>query len=374
MPAKIKRAIRPNADEINRKAIEAIEKDTENSSDKKENRPHQNYALNNLTNNVVPTISDSLEKKVEDLEALLQNANSQVAKLSQSKSDIDTGKLDALNAEKLALEAQISEISNYNEKLIKQSYTSIKPSLIKPFEYHDRAKYVSINDPDIINFAEELKRDGQEIPIAVRPLNDDSGFKYELVFGCRRHLASLLIEQEIPGYELLAFIDADITDFDAVKKMLVENENRKNIPALVRYINADKVISSGVMKASEYASLISMPTNSLSASTVLARFYLDHLIDDCPAPQLLSIKKISFVKTLFNNKPDAYAEKVEQARSQGLKNQKFLDYLLKGDDGFELSKRFSISVSKKKSGPITIPSLTEGETQKLISYLKSQFL
>ena len=269
-------------------------------------------------------------------------------------------------------EAQLSLQVEENEELSNQSYHLIKPSLIKPFEFHDRAGFVSTSDTEIIKFANELKKQGQEIPILVRPVSGE-GFEYEVIFGCRRHLASLILEKEDPAYRCKAYIENDINNHEAVKKMLVENENRQDIPALVRYINANKVISEGIMEVTEYAELISISPASLSASMVLARFYLDELVDDCPIPAYLSIKKIIKVKTLKSQDPDTYSNRLIAARNLGLKNHKFINFLLKEElPSFNLSERFTVSFNKNNKGNISIPALNKKEVTALIAHLKNQ--
>ena len=333
---------------------------------------------------------DELKQKVSDLEAelelakntpglssddnLISDLNKNISDLKQQLAD----KVEQLNDIESCLkktEAQLSLQVEENEELSNQSYHLIKPSLIKPFEFHDRANYVSKVDSDIIEFAEELRRDGQELPISVRPLPNDPHFEYELVFGCRRHLASLVIADEEPEFLIKAFVE-EISNFDAVKKMLVENENRKEIPALVRYINAEKVISAGIMKVAEYAALISKSSTSLSASTLLARFYLDELSVDCPSPELLSISKVKLVKAIFNQNIENYNALASRARANGLKNHKFLNFILQKDElpSVSLSKRFSVSKNQAKNGRFTIPDLTKDEAQSLIGYIEDQFL
>lgn len=388
MPSKkTKKSIRPDADEINKLAREMADNSApgvvESHTKSEQRRPQENYALNNFTGkNNFPTITESLKKQVDKLQAELDDANSKIAKQSASPLDIDSDVIKGLKAEKLALEAKlaqlsdtITDVSKHNAELLKQSYTLIKPSLIKPFEFHDRADFISKDDPDIIQFAEELRRDGQELPISVRPLLNDPHFKYELVFGCRRHLASLVIADEDPEFLIKAFVEK-ISDFDAVKKMLVENENRKEIPALVRYINAEKVISAGIMKNAEYAALISISSTSLSTSTLLARFYLDELSVDCPSPELLSIKKVSLVKAIFSQNIEHYNALVSRARAKGLKNHKFLNFILQKDElpSVSLSERFSVSKNSAKNGRFTIPELTKDEAKSLIGYIEEQFL
>lgn len=89
------------------------------------------------------------------------------------------------------------------------------------------------NDPKFIELKESLRHNGQEQAIRVRPVRDDPGADFEVVFGHRRHRACLSLDAEIEGgFPLLAMPDDKVAESrDLVLKMYRENEERADLSA-----------------------------------------------------------------------------------------------------------------------------------------------
>jgi len=91
----------------------------------------------------------------------------------------------------------------------------IDPSLCTRWKYADRN---SFEFGDINLLAEDIKRNGQINPIYVRPIKDDSKFKYEVIAGSRRLQACLTANLPIDA------IVVETSDAEAATIQIKENE------------------------------------------------------------------------------------------------------------------------------------------------------
>jgi ParB family chromosome partitioning protein len=89
------------------------------------------------------------------------------------------------------------------------------------------------SDKDFEDLKASLKRDGQILPVVVRPIADDPAHSYELVSGHRRHEAALQLNDESPdGFKLCAALNTAAQDPARLAlHMYLENAARKDLSA-----------------------------------------------------------------------------------------------------------------------------------------------
>ncbi len=88
-------------------------------------------------------------------------------------------------------------------------------------------------DEDFAALKLSLKRDGQIMPVSVRPVEGDTKHQYELVSGHRRHEAALQLDREsAEGFKLRAVLDsAALEPAKLALHMYLENAARKDLSA-----------------------------------------------------------------------------------------------------------------------------------------------
>ena len=84
---------------------------------------------------------------------------------------------------------------------------------------------ITFNEEGMDALALSLKEQGQEVPIKVRP----NGKGYEIIYGHRRTEAS-----KRAGLKTMIAIVEDVDDMEALRKQVVENECREEVPDVER--------------------------------------------------------------------------------------------------------------------------------------------
>ena len=110
----------------------------------------------------------------------------------------------------------------------------LDPTTIGLTEFANRhALSLSIKDEKFQKLKENIKRNGQDTPVRVRPAAAGSKTEYELVEGHRRHAAILQLNKETDGgFRILARLDAKAAEAkDLVLKMYRENAEREDLSA-----------------------------------------------------------------------------------------------------------------------------------------------
>lgn len=94
---------------------------------------------------------------------------------------------------------------------------------------HERS--LDPRDPAFVALKEDIRRRGQLDPIRVRPLEGPGDAEYEIVYGHRRHVVALALDQELEGgFRVLALLDASAADArEHVLKMHSENFARSDL-------------------------------------------------------------------------------------------------------------------------------------------------
>lgn len=106
------------------------------------------------------------------------------------------------------------------------------PKRVRATEFINRdERAFADSEQDFTDLKESLRKNGQEQPARVRPVEGDSAVDAEVVSGHRRHRAALALDAEIEGgFPFYAVIDAKAAETkDFVLKMYRENEQRVDL-------------------------------------------------------------------------------------------------------------------------------------------------
>lgn len=128
---------------------------------------------------------------------------------------------------------------------IKKSGTppvKLDPRKIRVSRWANRHE-ASFKTPEFIEFKEDLREAGCNlIPIKVRPIVTEDGFEYELVYGHRRHRASLEL-----GQEVLAIVQV-VDDKQLFVDMDRENRNRSSLSIYEQGASYLRGVEAGLFK------------------------------------------------------------------------------------------------------------------------------
>lgn len=123
-----------------------------------------------------------------------------------------------------SMQQSFSAVEEENERLRAQlqsgaSAIDLDPAHIIPAFVRDRMDFE--DNPEFAGFVEGIRREGQKLPILVRPLTDRPGF-YQIAYGHRRHRAC-----QILGINVRAIV-TPLTDEELVVAQGIENAEREN--------------------------------------------------------------------------------------------------------------------------------------------------
>lgn len=118
----------------------------------------------------------------------------------------------------------------------------IDPAECRMWGHHNR-RYDLLAIDNCRDLVEGIKSQGrQEIPAVVRAVKDDTGYKYEVIAGARRHWAiSWLREHNYPSFKYLVDV-RDLTDEQAFRLSDMENRDREDISDYERALDYKSAI------------------------------------------------------------------------------------------------------------------------------------
>ena len=117
---------------------------------------------------------------------------------------------------------------------VEKNITSVALADIQPSNYNPRKNF---DETSLAELAESIRQQGVLQPIGVRPIADN---RFEIVFGERRYLASLMAElAEIPA------IVMEISDETAEEMAITENLQRKDVTPIEEANAYQKLMESG---------------------------------------------------------------------------------------------------------------------------------
>jgi ParB family transcriptional regulator, chromosome partitioning protein len=142
---------------------------------------------------------------------------------------------------------QIEELRQ--ERAAGKVVLSLDPNRIRATAFANRdARSYAADDPAMEALREDIRANGQEIPIKVRPVAGDAAYDFEIVWGHRRHRACLELDRVTEGgFRVNALVDAGADDTRTlVLKMFRENEVRTNPSPFERGVSWAQWLSEGL--------------------------------------------------------------------------------------------------------------------------------
>ena len=258
------------------------------------------------------------------------------------------------------------------DNLLGEEILQLDPSLITTSPFQPRS---AVDDDDIDDLAESLKKTGVLQPILVR----GSGDKYELIAGERRWRAAIKA-----GLEKVPVIVKNVADEQAMIMALVENLQRKDLNPIEVARACKQIIDSTGMTQEELAEVLGM---SRSNSTNLLRLL------DLPEEVQTLIQKgditVGHAKVLLSLKDGDETLKLAKVVAQRNLSVRELEQLCKTSKKDNTSKNsmdphvkklkqvfaeiksIPVKVSKNKSGySVTISFSNPDKAVQLAEYLK----
>jgi len=144
----------------------------------------------------------------------------------------------------------------------------IDPTQCKLWPYHNRDS-AWLTKERCADLIQSIQRQGQQVPILVRPLVEDSDADYEIIYGVRRAFACA----QIPNQSVIARI-TDLDDKSCMILMHSENANSKDISEFERASSFAQQMKSGYFKnQSEMAEIMGRSQGTISKMISAAEIF-----------------------------------------------------------------------------------------------------
>ncbi|KZN32592.1 hypothetical protein N480_25420 [Pseudoalteromonas luteoviolacea S2607] len=159
---------------------------------------------------------------------------------------------------------------------------------------------------------QSIKSEGQLEPALARKLNDEDGYKYELIYGMRRRFACDQLNIPLK----LKIIECD--DMQAAIFMHIENEHRADITPMEKALSYKKLNQSGIFSTMEnLAKLLNLPKGTLSKYLKASSLFDEPIMAEAfPDPTELPVSKVNKLVDLLTNPSE---RKVIHKRLQNVK-------------------------------------------------------
>ncbi len=237
-----------------------------------------------------------------------------------------------------------------------QELIEIDPKECEPWQYANRLDNEMGNLEELM---ESMRQNGQLQPALVRPHpQPHDNIKYEIIFGRRRHLASLKL-----GTPLLAIKKDFSTDQDAIAVQDAENKFRKDISNYSNALLYKKLLEKKVFKSeADLANKLGTHKNNLNDLLSYAKIPME-VVRQIPDMHTLKITMALKIVTLLNKDPGILPKLVSIASEIG----KSITTPLK------LDKELSVTAKSKKSEQLNKAKIiTSDEGQKLFTFKMDQ--
>ena len=182
---------------------------------------------------------------------------------------------------------------------IKEPILQLEHDQVVLFKYHDRHES-AIDTDKFQQIKRSITTEGQHFPGIVRKTDrtlKDGRAVYELIVGRIRFEAS----RDVGVFK--AFLK-ELSDAEAVRVMLSENEDRQDITPFERWLSILPLVEDGILTNNEIADLIGWDKGNLSRSLKAKKFY-----DECNLSNyLLDVSKVKLhqlieVASLYEKDP-----------------------------------------------------------------------
>ena len=157
------------------------------------------------------------------------------------------------NSEQKTVDDIAAELTNnLNQKT--QQVISVDPTLITNWEFHDRPEE-ELGDIDAL--ANELKNIGQQQPCIVRPISNNSNYKFEVIAGERRWRAALKAQIN------LNVIVRHLNDPEAAICQAGENSQRNDLSEFAKGMNYAKLIKENLLSRHDLQEKLNISKSSV---------------------------------------------------------------------------------------------------------------
>lgn len=248
----------------------------------------------------------------------------------------------------LATGSSVKRATSFKEPILHLSHDQV---II--FKYHDRHKS-SFTSQEYFQVKRSIDNEGQNFPGVVRKTNQttpDGRLIYELIVGRLRYEAS----RDVGFFK--AFLK-DLDDVQAIKLMLIENEERINITPFERWLSILPIVEDNVLSLNQISEHIGWDKGNLSRSLKAKAVYQECGLDD----YLLNTSKVKMhplieLGSLYEENPSSVKEAISFVvdKYPHLNDSVFIKAILKQlkQAVIPIKKKVSLSASNvliKKSG------------------------
>lgn len=234
----------------------------------------------------------------------------------------------------------------------------IDPKLIRASSWANRHEDSFVTD-EFLSLKEEIKSAGENIqPIKVRSIDDGSAYKYEIVFGHRRHRACLDLEIGVN-----AIVD-NLDEKQLFIQMDRENRQREDLSPYEQGVMYAKAIDTGLFPSiRKLADDIGIDATGVSKTMALAK--LPTTILDCFESRIdLQYRWGAAILKVLESEPDLVL-----ARAKDIKKQRLAGSTISSKSAFELLTGKLNGVKPDQGRKVTV-----GEKSLTITEHKGQFL
>jgi ParB family transcriptional regulator, chromosome partitioning protein len=203
---------------------------------------------------------------------------------------VAAGSVRAMGLELHRLTEQADEAQVLRQQIENGSIVAeLDPEMLEPSFVSDRL--TPIDDPQYRQLVESLRKDGQALPILVRPHPDRAGI-YQIAYGHRRWHAARELAVKVRA------IIQTLTDTEFVIAQGKENAERRNLSFIERALFAAKLESNGFDRATINAALAVHTTELSRLLTVAAAIPSGIVTLIGPAPKAGRTRWIELVEYL----------------------------------------------------------------------------
>lgn len=205
---------------------------------------------------------------------------------------------DVLLKERKGLEETLSGFPIFQEK-IQKTAIMVDPNECRPWQFHNR-DMAWLTQNRCADLIASIKKHGQHQPALVRPLVQDAGVKYEIIYGVRRWFACSVIPQQ----KLLTYV-AELDDKTCTILMHTENANSKDITEFERACSFAQQLHSKIFKNQmEMAEALDLSQGNISKMVRASEIFSYEGIQDLFDNKLDIPIKYAYILSIYLKKPE----------------------------------------------------------------------
>lgn len=225
---------------------------------------------------------------------------------SSSTLDIEIEE-EVLLKERKPLEETLSGFPIFQEN-IKKTAIMVDPKECRPWQFHNR-DMAWLTEHRCADLISSIKKHGQHQPALVRPLPQNEGVKYEIIYGVRRWFACSII----PEQKLLTYV-AELDDKTCTILMHTENANSKDITEFERACSFAQQLHSKIFKNQiEMADALGLSQGNISKMVRASEIFAYEGIQDLFENKLDIPIKYAYILSIYLKKPEVLPSIIAEA-------------------------------------------------------------